>query len=138
MGKQSGLTLIELMVVVAILAILSAVAYPIYTEQVRKSRRTDARTALEVIAQAEERYFSVNGAYTADLGLLDVDSVVGSDCSGSSCDTVKGYYTVSVASTGAARFTVTATPKGGQASDSCTSLTLNQLGVQGGSGSGCW
>jgi len=66
-----GFTLIELMVVMLIVSILAAIAIPSYTYEVRKSRRTDAKTALLDIAGREERYFNTANAYTtsqANLG----------------------------------------------------------------------
>lgn len=136
-GRDAGFTLIELMVVVAVLAILASIAYPLYTEQARKGRRVEGRDALLAIAQAEERYYTVNGAYTGAISNLGVSSV---NCSVNPCiSRDKGYYSLSVAAT-TSTFTATATPVagGGQASDSCTGMTVNQLGVKGGTGTGCW
>ena len=68
---QIGFTLIELMITVAIIGILSAIAYPSYESYVRKSRRVDAKNALLDLASRQERYFSVNNKYSttaADLG----------------------------------------------------------------------
>ena len=48
-ARQRGLTLVELMVVVAVMAIVASVAYPLYTAQVQKSRRADAKVALQEI-----------------------------------------------------------------------------------------
>jgi type IV pilus assembly protein PilE len=67
----SGFSLIELMIAVAIVAILAAIAFPMYTKQVQHSRRVDARTAVLDIAGREERYLSTNSSYTnsaANLG----------------------------------------------------------------------
>ena len=66
-----GFSLIELMIVLAIGALLAAIALPMYTKQVQHSRRVEARTALLDIAGREERYLSVSGSYTtlpANLG----------------------------------------------------------------------
>ena len=60
---HTGFTLIELMIVVAIVGILAAIAYPSYTEQVRQSRRSDCEGALTGLASAMERYFTVNNTY---------------------------------------------------------------------------
>ena len=59
-----GMTLIELMIVVVIVSILASIAVPSYIQQVRKSRRVQAKTALLDLAGREERYFSTsaNGA----------------------------------------------------------------------------
>ena len=137
----AGLTLVELMIVVAVMAILATIAYPLYTAQAQKSRRADARTILLQIAQAEERYFSVNGNYAVSLQSLSIDSGLVGGCSGSSCNTERGYYTVTLSQPGGATtFQVAAAPVAGgpQATDACTQLTVNQLGVRSGSGTGCW
>jgi type IV pilus assembly protein PilE len=69
--RIGGFTLTELMIVVVIASILLAVAIPSYTSQIRKSRRTEARTAILDLAGREERFFSTNGsAYTGIPGNL--------------------------------------------------------------------
>jgi type IV pilus assembly protein PilE len=69
-SKSRGFTLIELMVVVAVIAILAAIALPSYRAQVRKSRRTDAIATINSIMLAEERFRTNNPnfAYWADTG----------------------------------------------------------------------
>ena len=66
----SGFTLIELMIVLAIVAILAAVAYPAYRDQVVKARRTDAKTSLEQLRLDQEKWRANNRTYgsLADLG----------------------------------------------------------------------
>ena len=140
MRGAAGLTLIELMVVVAIIAILAAIGYPMYSDQVRKARRTDARSALQQIALAQERYFTTHGSYTATLSNLDLPSTL------TDGDTEEGYYNLSVVVSGAGSdtFQLTATPVANksQADDGdCTSLTLDQAGSKGATGAdtdGCW
>lgn len=63
--RHHGFTLIELMVVVAVVAILAAVAFPSYTESVRKGKRAEGRTALLEVLQQQERYMTQNNTYLA-------------------------------------------------------------------------
>ncbi|PCI17530.1 MAG: pilus assembly protein PilE [Piscirickettsiaceae bacterium] len=64
---QKGFSLIELMIVVAIIGLLGMVAYPSYMESVRKSRISDGVAMINKIMQAQERFFVNNLTYTADL-----------------------------------------------------------------------
>ncbi len=127
MERTRGFTLIELIITVAILAILTTIAVTTYQTSVRKSRRTDAKSALLDIAGREERYLSTNGTYTADPTQLGYPAglpiAVGS-----------GYYTVNVAVTAPAAgaaptYALTATPVGPQVADTgCASFTVTQTG----------
>lgn len=138
--KIAGITLIEVMVAAAIIALLATIAIPLYNNQTQKARRTDARTALASIALAQERFFTANGNYTLNLANLDVDAAIQGG------DTVEGFYTVAVTSTNNTTvpdFTVTATPvsTGPQAADTdCTTMTITHLGVKGGTpaNNACW
>jgi type IV pilus assembly protein PilE len=146
---NSGITLIELLIAVAIVAILAAIAIPSYSSYVLRSHRTEAKTALLDIASLEERYFSTNNTYTqtpSDLGY--------SGAAGVAFSVGSGYYTVLVSKTDAtapttalpggtpATYTMTATAIGSQLSDgSCTAFTLNSTGAQGaspGTVATCW
>jgi len=147
-----GFTLIELMIVVVIGTILLGIAVPSYMSQIRKSRRTEARTALLDLAGREERYFStsVNGAnYSAnpaDLGLAGAwPVVVGS-----------GYYNVTVTACAVGAncgpngipgpsFVIVANPVAGQTQVNdveCTSFSVDSVGSQFATGSQtipyCW
>jgi type IV pilus assembly protein PilE len=125
MKLQRGLTLIELMVVEAIIAILAAVVYPMYTDQTRKARRADAKIALEGVALAQERYYTLNGEYAVTLSSLGLDATSDQE-----------YYDISITRSGAdsEQFVATATAaaSGQQASDTaCNAFTVNQAGAQG-------
>lgn len=138
-GRQSGLTLIELMLVVAVLTILTAIGYPLYTEQVQKARRTDARNALHQIALAQERFFTVNGAYADTLDKLELPAVLQTGGS------LEGHYDISISlPDNNLAFLITATPDtdSGQTDDGyCTEFRLDQTGLQDANGTEtdkCW
>jgi type IV pilus assembly protein PilE len=139
-----GFTLVELMVVVVIATILISVAMPSYIQQMRQSRRTDAKTALLDLAGREERYLSTaanGGNYSVNP--VDLGYPVGSNWP---LNVGSGYYqvTVCVTAAGAAAacppsaapgpsYTITATPVAGtsQASDTqCTSFSVDSVGQQ--------
>lgn len=145
--RQAGITLIELMVVVVIIAIIGAIAYPSYQEQVRKSRRTEAKSLLLEAATRQEQFFSATApnSFAPSMTALGYAS--------DNQPTENGYYTVrvsavappgcSVGGTPCTSFTLTATPQGPQVGDRCGSFTLNELGVRGVSGGSlgvadCW
>jgi type IV pilus assembly protein PilE len=69
-AAQSGITLIELMIVVAIIAIITAVAYPSYQDHIRKARRIEGKSALLRAMQLQERAYTANQTYQTDLGPL--------------------------------------------------------------------
>ena len=132
-----GFTLIEAMIVVAILGIIVAFGYPSYRDQVMKSRRADGMAALLELADRMERHYSDAGTYTKadgnDIAVADVFPGFSSD-----------YYTLTIDSQDAVKFTVSAVPKTGssQADDKCGTFTLTSLGVKSVSKSGmqdkCW
>ena len=129
----AGFTLVELMIVVTIVAILAAIAIPQYNSSVRKSRRTEAKSAVLDLAGREERYFNTNNAYSAtpsDLGYGPVGATF-PETIGS------GYYQVTVAVTAAAppvlpTYTITAVPiTADQLKDTtCLFFSVTNTGLQ--------
>ncbi|MEN8206695.1 MAG: type IV pilin protein [Pseudomonadota bacterium] len=138
-NKTRGFTLIELMIVVAILAIVASVGYPSYLEHVKKSRRAEGMGQLLELADHMERYYSDNGTYAgATLGAAATDVYPAT--------TDGGYYTLSFdGALDNVAFTISATPtgKGKQNTDKCHTFTLTSLGVKSVSGGSlvtddCW
>lgn len=136
-----GFTLIELMIVVAIIAILAAIALPSYTESVRKGKRADAQSALVGLASAMERRFTEMNNYCGAGTGNDGDCPGGSTDLGAPTifsaqvpiDGGTAYYDLSIESIGASTTTyeIRAVRTGSMAGDKCGDFTLNQIGVQG-------
>jgi type IV pilus assembly protein PilE len=142
---QRGFTLIELMIVVAIVGILAAVAYPSYLSHVTKTRRATAGACLMEMAQWMERNYTTCLDYSK-TGTSCGSTVDTAALPGSSCKTdLANVYSFSVATTptavaiSAKTYQLNATPSGSQATDACGTLTLNQTGTKGADKtSGCW
>jgi type IV pilus assembly protein PilE len=136
--RPNGFTLIELMIVVAILGIVIAFGYPAYRDQIAKARRADGMAFILDIADRQERFYADRGTYTTtmtDLGYADANSPEGS------------YYTAAITDDPAndltITFTVTVTPQNGQEADTrCGTFTLTSLGAKSIGGSStvqdCW
>jgi type IV pilus assembly protein PilE len=127
-STQAGFTLIELMIAVAIVAILTAVAYPSYTSHLRKSHRADAQNLLMALSSRQQQYLLDTRNYADTIDKLQVPVP----------SNVSAHYTVTLAlGAGAApTFTLTAAPVGAQAADKCGTLTLDNTGTK--VPSGCW
>lgn len=123
-AKQRGFTLIEVMIVVAIVGILTAIAYPSYTEHIRKSRRADAQSALMELAQFMERRFTTTGSYSA---AACADVVL--PFTQAPRDGPDAFYNINVVCD-ATTFTLTAVPAGAMAGDGCGNFTLTNTGAR--------
>jgi type IV pilus assembly protein PilE len=130
--KTRGFTLIELMIVVAILAIVVAVGYPSYLEQVKKSRRAEGMGQLLELADRMERAYSDSGTYPTSVSEVYVATTDG------------GFYTLSIVTANNISFIVSAAPTsvGNQNTDKCDTFTLTSLGEKSVSDSSlndyCW
>ncbi len=143
--RQKGFTLIELMITVAIVAILAAVAYPAYRDQVLRTRRADAKGALMSFASAMERFYTQNNTY---LGAAAGGANTGAPAATvfahteAPIDGTTKYYDLRITAAAASTYTLQAQPKGDQVNDTkCATLSLTQAGVRGATGTApttCW
>jgi len=136
--RHHGFSLIELLIFLAIIAVLASFTYPSYLKQVQKSQRIEAKAALYIVAQQQEEYFLQNNSYAADLSTLrstvqnsaltednselryelSISSKLPADCSADKTNPCIGY-------------TVTATAQNSQSSDStCNTMSLDHLGAE--------
>ncbi|TJY62357.1 prepilin-type N-terminal cleavage/methylation domain-containing protein [Sinimarinibacterium sp. CAU 1509] len=131
---QTGFTLIEVMIVAAVVAILAAIAIPSYDRAMRKTRRADAQAALVNMQLLQEKWRTNNSTYSSDATQVGAPA---------STTTVYKYYTFSVPTATASTFTVQAASIAGmgqqndtQSGTSCATLTVDQSGTR--SPANCW
>lgn len=141
-SKHKGINLIELMVVVAIVGILASIGYPLYTDQVEKTRRTDGKAKLLEVLEAQERIYSARNTYFTTLTTLGypVDINLPSD---------EGFYQITaaqcpgpIALTQCIRLSAAPTAGSPQASDGCGTLRIDSRGIKAETGNltlaQCW
>lgn len=126
MVRLRGFTLVELMVVVAIVAILAAIAMPSYSRYIYRARRADGQALLMHVANAQERYYAAHHRY-GDLPAIGY-------ASSTTALSESGHYQVQVvlqdASGAGQAYVATATGQGVQAADACGALSIDNTGTR--------
>ena len=144
-SAQWGFSLIELMIVVAIIAIISAFAYPSYQRYVIKTKRSVAQNALLQVADRQQQFFMDNKSFAADMTNLGFPAnpyVVDDNGTPTVAGDADAVYSLSLSNVTATTWTVTAAPLHAQLSRDtyCGSLSITQTGAKGKSGASddCW
>ncbi len=131
-----GFTLIELMIVVAIIAMIAAIALPSYQNQTEKTRRSVAKSDLIELTSFMQRFYTENNRFDQDRATV----AVAIPFNESPQDGTTKYYDLSLSAVGTSSYTLSAAPKGAQSGDSCGTLRVAHTGAKTktGSGNNCW
>lgn len=146
--KSGGFTLIEVMIVVGVIALLSAIALPSYRDYIARGKRAEGRAFLVQAAQRMERFYTDNNCYPSNTAACGNAGNSGAALAAAGLNAFSGSnatnsnYTVAV-TTNAQDYTFTATPANGFTDDRCGNLTLTNTGAKGASATGadvnfCW
>lgn len=128
--RDAGFTLIELVIVMAVVAILAAVAIPNYSAYVQRGHRASAQAYLSDLASRQAQFFIDRRRYADTVAALNVPAPA---------DVLNRYAITVVAVAGPpAAFTLTATPNGPQANDRCGVMTIDQAGNKQAAAARCW
>jgi len=140
--RQSGFTLIEVMIVVAIVGILASIAYPSYMKYVRNANRADAQALMLENAQYMERRFTTCGSYAAVGGAAAPCNAAADLPKDQSPENGTARYLVTLTEATATAFTIQAAPAGSYADALCGTMTITQTGAKTETGAGslgdCW
>ena len=140
--KSNGFTLIELMITVAIVAILASVALPSYTSYIARAKRADARAQLVQAAQFMQRFYTANDQYQYDRSANDVSDRIPAGLKQSPSDGAQVYALTVVATVNTYTLTMAPLTTSSMANDPCGSFTLTSTGIKGVTGTKprdeCW
>jgi type IV pilus assembly protein PilE len=143
--REAGFTLIELLIVVVMIAILAAIAFPQYRDYVVRSNRAVAKSMLHQVADRQEQFFTDRKTYAADMTDLGYPAaanfVVDRASNTAAADGGDAIYSIALSNATATTFTLTATPLNGQTEDDeCATMTLDQASQRGSTPAGgeCW
>jgi type IV pilus assembly protein PilE len=145
MKETKGFTLIELMIVVAIIGIIAAIGYPSYQESTAKARRGVAQGAMMGLSSALERYYTQENHYS-DAAAASADTGAPAADLYSFETSVSDFYTITISKTDggtsdtatAQTYELSAVPKAGMTGDRCGTMMLNSAGVKTADEPDCW
>lgn len=134
-STSQGVTLIELMIVIVVVAVLASIAVPSYRQYVIRTHRTEAKATLLNVAAAQEKFYLQNNTYATNAQRA-VAPPNGLGIAG----TENGWYTLTITAASAAGFTATAVPVAGgpQAADACQLFQVDDRGVKTATSPDCW